>query len=523
MYFARFFERIGSARVSQEILSHNQQSIEILFHLDASERAALDLATHEFRLNMTGMLEKEHELTQRFSFDNTTRTLLDQLIQRRDELANKLAINFLNSVRPEIQTLLFTDAERAISIRNRAGIRSSLQAAITYSSYNDWANCAKIAGNSCILNAGTYIVTTELDPANGVHLSGGGASPYSTVLQRPAATTGALIRVASGTSITLSNLTIDGNRYSFPNQNTCTLGQCGPPGGYGCTQANWLEGVDVWVNGSATIDSVEFWNSAGTAALYIAAGTVQSSGFYYGRSTGAWMYGLGAANSYSNTFQYNGTAGLRVSGTFGNAVYGNTFFQNRWEMTDGAGGGQLYIDFNAAWVNASGNTINGNNWQSPPYDGQTTINSCYPQSYTSQAVYGVEIEPGSNNNYILGNEITGNTGAGITANQVGSLHVSGYAYYGQPPNYPMYIHDNNGNNPPFGNYTRGVEVYGGSTGLTLDGVLSTNNYGEAVSVLNGTTGTGWLDGHCLSSRYAAAYTTSYSLTNPIPANTTTCP
>jgi hypothetical protein len=528
-YFVSFFQRIGSADVRQDILAHNQRSVEVGLHLDTAERELLDSAAQEFRTEMAGIRQKERVLTQKSSVGDTNLSSPGQLIQSRDELARKLALTFLSSVRPATQSLIFADAQQTIAMRKHGDIRSATQAATTYSSYSDWAGCAQTAGNYCVLNPGTYIVPTdpstgmtmELVPAGGVTLSGGGASPYSTVLQRPAGTTGPLILVPSGTSITISNLTVDGNRYSFPNQNTCTLGQCGPPSGYGCTNPAYPDAVEFWINGSANIDSVEFWGSAGTTPLYLGSGTVQWSGFYYGRSTGLWIRGLAASTLSNNTFQYNGTAGLRLSGNGPTEVDTSTFFQNRWEMSDGSGGGQLYVDYSAANVLAWGNTINGNNWQSPPYDGSTTINNCYPQSYSSQAVYGVEVEPNSTSNSIQGNEITGNTGAGVTANNIGSLYISGYA----PNGSAMYIHDNNGNNPPFGMLTRGVEVNGVSSGLTLDRVLSRNNDGEAVFVQPGTTGTGWLGSHCLSSRYDAVYTTSYSFptANQLPANTTACP
>jgi len=229
--------------------------------------------------------------------------------------------------------------------------------------------------------------------------------------------------------------------------------------------------------------------------------------------------GSGGATVSNNSFEYNGTGGLRLSGAGGASVSSNTFFQNRWEMPDGSGGGQLYFDYGASNIFSSLNYITGNNWQT----GYSNINGCYPPP-TPQAVYGVEVEPGSYNNYVWGDEITANTGAGITATSVSSLSISGYA--SGYPNYPKYIHNNAGNNPPFGNATNGIEINGASSGITLNGILSRNNDGYAVSIQSGTSGTGWQNYHCLTSNnvyLVPPYTTSYSLSNPTPLSTGTCP
>jgi hypothetical protein len=192
-------------------------------------------------------------------------------------------------------------------------------------------------------------------------------------------------------------------------------------------------------------------------------------------------------------------------------------------MSDGGGGGQIYLDGTAQWVNVSDNYIDGNNWATPTGAG-AMINGCYAPP-TSQGVFGIEADVGSANNALLGNEIERNTGGGITVAGVASIHISGYAYYGTPPNNPRYIHGNVGNNPPHNINTRGIEIINNSTGIKLDGILSINNTGEAVYLQtpNVPTGVGWLNGHCLSSLNTPTYVTSTSLTNPTPSNTVTCP
>ncbi len=402
-----------------------------------------------------------------------------------------------------------------------------------------WVGCIQVANSTCPLDQGTYTLPESsgqviaLRPANGVVMEGSGTSNYSTTLQRPASATGDLIYVAPGTTVTISNLTIDGNRYSFPNQYGCATqdGWCGPQGGSGCTVVNWNQVIEIDGDSGSTVnlDQLAVWNTAGSTPVYIAGGTVQWSAFYYSRSTGPWLRGETPGAVYNTSFEYNGTAGLRLStppspSPMGSTVVQNsTFYQNRYEMSDGYAGGQLYIDYGASSVTVENSDFNGNNWVTPAPP--TLINNCNPPTQP-QGVAGVEIEPQSGvrgQNSVLGNEISGNTGGGISAHSVSGLVVSGYSAY---PSAFKYVENNTGNTPPQNTPTDGIKFvaiapYGSSTGVTLSNVLSRGNSGYAVDFGGdaAASGPGWEGQHCLQ----ASYITSMSLTNPQPATTDTCP
>jgi len=401
-------------------------------------------------------------------------------------------------------------------------------------SLSAWITCIQTAGSSCTLDNGTYTGTdiTAIYPtsrmpitiANGVTAAGAGTNEYATSLQLPSAYSGKFLYVASGTSVTIQNLTIDGNRYSFPNAQT----GCGPRGsyacgnssGYGCTAANTGD-AEIYADGQLNVNTVAFWNSP-DLSVYMSNGTLYYASVYYARSTGAWIYNGGSSSTVSNGyFEHNGTAGLRLSGSGGTNLFYTTFDYNRYEMPDGSGGGQLYIDYNAANNTVELNTINGENWSTTP---NTTINNCNSPPIASQGVAGIEIEPSSSNNSIRANEVLNNTGDGISVHGVSSLTISGYY-----PSYPYnarYIHNNTGS--PDGYYSNGILFAGGnSSNVTLDGILSRLNDGYAVDFTQYTTGTGWLNSHCLGSNYESSpYWTNNSndgLTNHTPSNTTTCP
>ncbi len=104
--------------------------------------------------------------------------------------------------------------------------------------FDQWKTCITVAGNDCPLDIGYHEVNGDpLRPATNVTMRGTGVSPYDTQLIRPNNTPGPLVDVQSGKSVTIRNLTFEGNRYSFPNSQTgCGPNSnlpCGPEGGYG--------------------------------------------------------------------------------------------------------------------------------------------------------------------------------------------------------------------------------------------------------------------------------------------------
>jgi hypothetical protein len=357
----------------------------------------------------------------------------------------------------------------------------------------------------CSLDPATYTMTAAempLTPVSGVTIKGYAASPYDTTIQRAPNTPGSMISIPSGTSgVTIYNLVIDGNRYNTTNAQTgCSSSNnspaCGPAlVNGGCIAANNSSYIDVNVAGSVAIDTVPFWNSL-SYSLYMNSGTVTNSSFQYSRATGAWNYNGGSSNTFTdNYFGFNGTAGLRLSGEA--TVSGNTFYQNRWEMSDQTGGGQLYMDSNTTNATIAQNTINGNNW----FTSTGNINGCYPPNSTQYAS-GIEIEPSTSSNSVLGNAIYNQSAEGIDASNVTSLTISGY--YPSSPSNPLYIYDNGGD--------AGISVQG-SSGVTLNSVLSRSNSSYGVHVSSGSTGS-WTGASCVD---------TYSVPFGSIPNTTTCP
>jgi hypothetical protein len=235
---------------------------------------------------------------------------------------------------------------------------------------------------------------------------------------------------------------------------------------------------------------------------------------------GPWIRGqLSSGVLHDNSYQYNGTAGLRIAGSAGGSVQRDAFFENRWES---GGGGQLYIDYYASNYTVTNLSVDGNNFVVPAYPNE--VDGCYGPTQAT-GIAGIEIEPGtgsSGQNVIAGNEVTRNTQSGISVHSTTSLSLSGYSSY---PSSFKYVHDNTGNAPPYNHPTFGIEFlytsYGSSSGVTLSNVLSENNSGDAVTFQYdpSATGPGWQGYHCLQ----PTYVTSYSLTNPTPSTTTTCP
>ena len=371
--------------------------------------------------------------------------------------------------------------------------------------FSTWKTCLQTAGRQdCGLNPGPYTITETLTLANNVKIYGLGTLPSSTLLTRGANFTGVLISVPTNTTATIENLRVSGNRASY---------QCPP--------AN-LASYEIQVAGTATITGVDFVDSRG-ASLDLYNGSVVNSFFSNSRSTG--MFIRQGQVSFSD-FEYNGTAAINARGTGTKTIGGNYFYKNRYEMPDGSGGGQIYIDFDAANTLVINNTIDGAGWVIPTYS-TTSTNGCALTAY-GERVFGIEVEPRSSQNRLYTNEIIGHTASGIVANAVYGLTISGYDRVACPYSYcsPRYIHDNL--TTPWS--SGGIEIlyhyidpntfqdyY--TNGLVLDSILSRYNTGVAANVEQGSAGSGWTGNHCLYS----GYNTSTTLTNPYPATTTSCP
>lgn len=279
-------------------------------------------------------------------------------------------------------------------------------------------------------------------------------------------------------------------------------------------QAN-LGVSDVEVNGTAVISNVVFLNAPGTS-LTLSGGYVQNSFFQSARSTALTL--VGSAGAFFNSFYFAGTAAIKVAGQGGSQVLGNTLYENRFEMPDLQGGGQLFTDPVSANATIAENTINGANWQTPTstVGNPWTINGCWPPG-TVQYVAGVEAysrkpPTGAGNHKFYNNEITQNLGGGMGVGGTDGTYISGndYAYSGYAVKYVQYNGYYSGSTIVAN--VRGIAIYptgccGYNTNVTLDHVRSSNNSGDGINVhastgSDNTTGAGYINNACLSAPVA---------------------
>jgi|GEM_PF-3498181 hypothetical protein len=290
------------------------------------------------------------------------------------------------------------------------------------------------------------------------------------------------------TGVTVSYLTFDGNRYNFGIQGS----------GISCLtdQLSKID-LDLSSGGNFTAEWLDFVNSPDTAVHLSGLSTLSYSNLGMGTSSGIGPNGLtgpedgpqtatrftavylsggsSAAQSpgsaaYYNSVYYAGTAGITLDG-YDQIVYGNWLFNNRYEMSDGSGGGQLTLwpgPFGtAALASVAGNVINGNNWDG----GQSTETLC-PITGPLQSNSGVEANGTGHRFY--NNELYENSGGGMVVNlgdPTAQILVSSTNpwYSGDTP---RYIEANG-----YG----GITFYGSSRGwspiqgVSLDDVLIANN------------------------------------------------
>jgi len=431
--------------------------------------------------------------------------------------------------------------------------------------FSDWISCIQVANNSCPLDPGTYYVTSTIGTttvASGVYMYGSGASPSSSTIYRDSSflgtpsTTANLFYIPSSvsTSVIMENLTIDGGRVLYANvqatypYNTPSLAgcdynpttmladrDCGPSGYTGCTVPNFLSSVDVSADGSLVVSAVTFQNSAGTASLVYGSSTnggVESSGFYYSRSAG--LYSAGYIYAEDDDFQYNGGGAVWFAGTGTNTnlLWESTLTENKREMADGQGGGQVYVGGGATNARIVSNSINGDNYVTPS-SGTITVTGLTQgcntpvDAGTQQSVNGVEVDPFSSNVEVWGNDIYANTAPGITANNPTSLSISGFSDGSSTS--PQYVHDNGPTNPedltagctpncP----THGIDITGSSSGVTLSYVLSWNNAGDAIVINSNIGGTGWVGNQCLGPTLGSSYNGGFTGSGQL-GNYATCP
>ncbi|MBX9600272.1 MAG: hypothetical protein K2X35_04680 [Bryobacteraceae bacterium] len=140
---------------------------------------------------------------------------------------------------------------------------------------------------------------------------------------------------------------------------------------------------------------------ASTAARYTAI-------VLFGTYTGAW----------SNNIAYSGTAAVNSFQGFGHYIVGNQILQNRYEIFDGTGQGQIYLSGGASTVSVAGNVINGNYWRTngQPVNGCSTQNNVQP--------YPMGIEAFGTGHRFYNNWILQHLGWGILVRQSSGVLVS---------------------------------------------------------------------------------------------------
>jgi hypothetical protein len=295
------------------------------------------------------------------------------------------------------------------------------------------------------------------------------------------------------TNVTIEYLTFDGNRYDWYGEPVPSGPP--PPAPIQCTTAQ-LQYIDLYLGpgfkttgGIFTVWWDDFINSPDTALLLAGTGSVQTGlastvsysnfgqGGYGiessggrpgtapdlgsatgGRFTAIYMEGA-YTGAYYNAVSYAGTTGLTLdtdgiwhSGGYGQFVYGNHFFNNRYEGSDNASGGQLAMYPSTSWSTWAGNVIDGNNWKT----NSQTVNGCPVQA--GLVSEGVEVNGTGHRFY--NNEIANNVSGGMaigTALKYGdTFNTAQIVVSASNPWYPSdtqrYIENNGGD---------GIVVYGG--------------------------------------------------------------
>jgi len=373
---------------------------------------------------------------------------------------------------------------------------------------SSFITCISASGSgNCELAPNIYTVPSELVVGrSNFTIRGTGATRSSTSLRRSVANLYPILRVPSGYSVAIENLEFDGYRAIF-------YGDCPPDN---------LPVFDLDVEGTAAVSNVNFKSAPGHAAR-LTWGQIVGSSFTWSRSTGL-MLGrviagsppqyIGNGSVYASDFSRSGTAAINVQGAGGSRVSGNLLWENRYEMPDGIGGGQLYLEQGSGNVTVDENTIDGNNWQT----GSTPINGCAPPS-TPQLASGVEAY--GSDLYFYNNSIARHTSVGMGFTGVTNITVSGNNPYCSScvTNNPKYVQLNKA----FGIWF--YNALASNSGVTLDHVRSVSNDWDGVNI-DSTSGTGFINDACLSAPQGYnAYLVSQNstLTYRQPGNPTSCP
>jgi hypothetical protein len=139
-----------------------------------------------------------------------------------------------------------------------------------------------------------------------------------------------------------------------------------------------------------------------------------------------------------NRIHYAGTAGINIYKNTQNALaYGNTLFKNRYEISDGSGGGQLYLEgekcplgvecgSRAAIV--AGNVIWGGQWPPPPTLTPLPTGCLLP----TERQFNAGVEGYGFGHFFYNNEVSDHTGSGMqfaASNSTGRITISSAPYF----------------------------------------------------------------------------------------------
>ena len=307
------------------------------------------------------------------------------------------------------------------------------------------------------------------------------------------------------TNVTIEYLTFDGNRYD-------SYGTSGRPLQCWLTQEEYFDlylgpGILTNVEGIFTVQWDDFINSPDTAIMLGGTGstsppiasTISFCSFGQGGSgigpSGAEtptdghpeytatrftaVYMLGSyTGAYYNAISYAGTAGVTLDqdnlyhqpGT-NQVVYGNLLDKNRYELSDGSGGGQLALYQTTVNATVAANVINGENWPDNSvvcatkrsnggcvytFSTGCSVVDPAPPGFAGPQTFG-GIEASGTGHRFYNNEITNHTGGGMAIGMVfptGQIMVSGRNPWDASDS-QRYIENN---------ASDGIVVYGGYQG-----------------------------------------------------------
>jgi hypothetical protein len=275
--------------------------------------------------------------------------------------------------------------------------------------------CVAGTASSCSLDSGVWDVssTISIERSNVTLTTSGDAT-----LRRASGFHDPIIghNGSAHTNIRLENIKFDGNRYAVTMSG----------GTLGCAPVNdALAEINFTGVGQVAVANINVIRSVSHSIIIEGSySSVTTSDFGWSsnsdptlgaRNTAIILRGQGSVASY-NRVAYSGGAGISLESTL-QVAYGNTLYKNRYEMTDGVGGGQIYINATVNATAVAANTIDGGYWhRDSVYDSsKTTVNTCtavsgHPLSHSSYP-HGIE-GSGSQHQY-YNNHILQNLGFGM--------------------------------------------------------------------------------------------------------------